>query len=187
MILYHGTVDDAAVRIMTNNHFIHSTGKTHLLGKGIYLYDDSDRAFSLAKFKTKYKNEKDSPILPYKPIVLKVNIQVDEEAFIDFDGLDPQNLFFQSRRIFGQTVREKGLISEVYTDSLFCDFLCRKLGVKMLAKTMVYQNDKEGRILTTTKNKNIDRNHTTHYRTEKHYCLKDNAWITNISYGRIGE
>ena len=187
MILYHGTVDDAAVNIMTNNHFIPSNGEKHLLGKGIYLYDNLNQALALAKKKASEKNQQDSPTLSYKPIVLKVEVEVDEEAYMDLDFLEPQTIFFSNRRKFVQFIRQKGFISEHYTDSLFCDFLCHLTEVKMLAKTLVTVNQSNTCTTRYTTDSKKDRNRTTHFPTEKLYCLKDNSWISHISYGRVGD
>lgn len=187
MILYHGTVDDAAVKIMTNNHFIQSNGKKHLLGKGIYLYDNLNLALNLARKKAFEKNQEDSPTLSYKPIVLKVEVDVHEEGFMDLDILEAQDLFFNNRMKFVQLLRQKGFLSEYYTDSLFCDFLCNLLEIKMLAKTMVTVNPSNTCTTRYTQDPEIDKSLTTHYPTEKIYCVKDSSWISHISYGRVGD
>lgn len=187
MLLYHGTLDFSAVNIMARKHFIHSDATNHLLGKGIYLFDDMAQAFSWATKQTEIQNQKNSPELPYKPVVLKVEVEIDEEAYMNLDSLELQDLFFTFRRKYKEVVRSHGFISEVYTDSLFCDFLSHKLNVKMISKTMVdptYVND-----IPPQRNRDFAQRNTRTmlYPTERHYCLKDHSWIHNISYGRVGD
>jgi hypothetical protein len=187
MLLYHGTLDYAAVNIMARKHFIHSNGTHHLLGKGIYLFDDMESAFAWATKQTEKQNKKNPPVLPYKPVVLKVEVELVEETYMNLDSLELQDLFFVARRKFKETVRKYGLMSEVYTDSLFCDFLSHKLNVKLLSNTMLdltYRN-----YIPTQMKKDLELNNlaTMHFPTERHYCLKDNSLIRNISYGRVGD
>lgn len=187
MLFYHGTLDFAAINIMARNHFLHSDGNNHLLGKGVYLFDEMDPAFSWATKQTEIQNRKKSPVLPYKPVVLKVEVEIEDEAYMDLDSLELQPLFFASRKKFKEVVRKKGFICDVYTDSLFCDFLCHKLNVKMLSKTMIdptYRDD-----VPPQRNRDFAQRNprTMHFPTETHYCLKDNSWIRNISFGRVGD
>ncbi|HBI02409.1 MAG TPA: hypothetical protein DDY49_00070 [Paenibacillaceae bacterium] len=187
MILYHGTLDYAAVNIMARNHFIHSDGTHHLLGKGIYLYDDMDQAFALATKKTEMKNHENSPVLPYKPVVLKVEVEIDEESYMNLDALESQKLFFNTRNKFNRVLRDKGLICQTYTDSLFCDFLSKRLNLKMISKTTLDPNQSNHVPVQMMNQKDLDPILTMHFPTEKHYCLKDKTWIRNISYGRVGD
>lgn len=187
MLLYHGTLDFAAVMIMERKHFIHSDGTKHLLGKGIYLYDEMDLAYACAKKQTEIHNRKNSPVLPYKPVVLKVEVDVKEEQYLNLDSMEMQNLFFSARQNFKEKLRQYGLITKVYTDSLFCDFLCHKLDVKLLSKTMTDSTYSEGIPPQMKQKMEAYDFRTMHFPTEKHYCLKDTTWICNISYGRVGD
>jgi hypothetical protein len=61
-------------------------------------------------------------------------------------------------------------------------FLSKLFSVNMMSKTSVHINKHERQFpIKLTNQKEVDRDITRHYRTEKQYCLKDNNWIVDIS------
>lgn len=176
-IFYHGTTEEAGTEIYNTQTFIFSDGEEHLLGKGIYLYEDPIQARVWARMKAKYEKA--------KPLILAVEVEeIDENSYLDLDKRENQDMFFQQRKAFLKTIKEKSLthIEEYYTDSHFCDFLIERTDDTMVAKTFVYvlPNEVNQVPVRYTNNKETDKNITRHYRTEKQYCIKNHSLIKNI-------
>lgn len=190
MLFYHGTTDEAAIDILGYNKFAPSTGEHHLLGKGIYFYTDPVQALVWAKMRCNRLNreraeeaeERGLAFYEVSPTVIEVDIEINEDEFADFDLRVPQNLFFKHRDGYYRSVRKKLLNIDYYTDSHFCDLICDKISVKMLAKTFVYIHPADAQIPVRYSNDRESRDVTKHFRSERQYCLKDDTWITPGSF-----
>jgi len=173
---YHGTIEEYGRKIYEGESFQFSDGEEHLLGKGVYLYDDPKHAAVWAKMKAKYNSG--------KAMILKVMVDVNEDDYLDLDSRDGQDFFFQQRDIFFAYTMDKGVqnIKNYYTDSQFCDFLVQITSDTMFSKTFVYIHPRDRNKIPVrhTNQKQTDRNITRHFRTEKQYCLKDLDLITDI-------
>ncbi|PFW00286.1 hypothetical protein COL08_00765 [Priestia megaterium] len=176
---YHGTLEEFGLDIYESQTFIHSDGEEHLLGKGIYLYEDLDQAkvWGITKSKSdKYAGS--------KPILLEVEVDFQEDYYLDLDSREGQDFFFDQRNTFFYLVKDKNIlkVKNYYTDSHFCDFLVDKTSDTMLSKTFVYIHKKSRQMpYRHTNQKKTDRDITRHFRTEKQFCLKDDNLVKKIS------
>jgi hypothetical protein len=173
-VFYHGTIRPFVDIIVADKHFNTSNGEEHLLGKGIYLYEDQFQAQKWARMKAAYLNT--------DPVVLAVQAEINEEEVMDLDFRKDQDLFFKNRKLFLDAVEKHRFQVSYYTDSHFCDFLSSLFSVKILSKTFVYTNKHERQIpVRYTNQKQTDRGVTRHYRTERQFCIKDPDWVVDIS------
>ncbi|MCM2979230.1 hypothetical protein M3592_28025 [Priestia aryabhattai] len=173
---YHGTIEPNGEKIYDTQSFLFSDGEKHLLGKGIYLYKDPIQAKVWARMKADYEKS--------KPVILEVEVDVNQDDYLDLDIREHQDFFFRQRKQFLTKIKEKSLthVQAHYTDSHFCDFLVGRTNDTIVAKTFVYALPHESRAIPVryTNQKQTDRNITRHYRTEKQYCIKNHTLIKNI-------
>jgi hypothetical protein len=173
ILLYHGTTDEALESILTQRRFKQSEGIKHYLGKGLYFYDDFNHARVWAVMKAKRFGS--------QPAVIQCLIDVPEEYCLDLDHRAEQDFFFKERNKYIRRIRQKRLEVKAYTDSNFCDFIAKRLSIKLISKTFVYVHPKERQIRYVFSNEKIDPFDVTRiYRTEKQYCIKDQGIITDI-------
>ncbi|TGA96327.1 hypothetical protein E4665_15800 [Sporolactobacillus shoreae] len=179
LTLFHGTLEDDAINILKERRFDFSSGDKHLLGTGIYLYEDVNHAEVWARMKAKHFRK--------IPAVLELNIEINDEKYFNLDYREPQDDFFNARCSFFKKINsgkkhDKEKVDAYYTDSKFCDFLVGLSGDELLAKTFVYVNKNDRPLVPVryTNQKQTDRNITRHFRTEKQFCLKKNEDILDI-------
>ncbi|MDB5084943.1 MAG: hypothetical protein JWN30_1829 [Bacilli bacterium] len=133
--LYHGTTESRYLSLrVADNKFTHSNAEKHLLGTGIYLYEDPTHARVWARKKPpQYEGD--------KPFIIAVDIELDDQYYLDLDYRDPQDWFFEERKWYRQRYlvlkQRKNARISYYTDSHFCDFLYNRFPVTFVQRNNI--------------------------------------------------
>ena len=118
-VLYHGTPKSCLKNII-NKGFIISTSDTHWMGKGVYFYDDVEKAYAFVS-KTRKK---------VTPVVLKVELEVKSEKILDLvnEEIDKQKFikFIESQEpVYENSIRLKNVDMNTEKGRDKCIFLLK--------------------------------------------------------------
>jgi hypothetical protein len=177
--LYHGNTELVIDQIVTAKCFLpkfKSLGDKHYLGDGFYFYHDEDQAEVWAQMKVtrnlKYSGNNWA--------VLKCEIAINDDTFMDLDQRADQDFFFKEMFKLNGLLQSGSLEIENYCDSYLCNHLANILDLSVLTKTFAYKDKRDIFPALYSNIKSAPYTITRHFRTEKQYVIRDSAIITKI-------
>ncbi|MCD9020242.1 hypothetical protein [Cohnella silvisoli] len=186
LTLFHGNTQSAIDEMVNARQLLEkfrSTGDSHYLGDGFYFYNDPIQAEVWAKMKVnrnpKYFGENWA--------VMKCDIKVEEDRFLDLDNREEQDFFFSEMIRLYEQLETRNLELMEYNDAYLCNHIASITEVQLISKTFPYLDREEAFPSKFSNDKVPPYSITRHFRTEKQYVVRHSNLISSYVIIKSGK